>query len=295
LPDAVRHLHATWDALPLDELRAWEPEVVLDMVPFVRADARRLASFDGFARRAVAVSSGDVYLAFGRLHRTEPGDPVPLPLTENSPLRAVVVNEDYDKVGVEEELAALDLPVAIVRAPATHGPGDPQHRLWRYLKRMDDGRPAILLDERVAPWRWVRGYVEDVAHAIAICVQDERAGGRTYNVADPIAFSETEWLRCIASVVGWDGEIVVASPERLPEALRMEYDLRQDMVVDSTRIRAGLGYAEIVEPQEALRRTIEWERANPPAEYNDPFDYSAEDAALSSASTSSSSSTSPAN
>jgi hypothetical protein len=46
-------------------------------------------------------------------------------------------------------------------------------------------------------------------------------------------------------------------------------------------MRAGLGYSERVPREEALRRTIEWERANPPAETNSPgTEYAAEDAAL---------------
>jgi nucleoside-diphosphate-sugar epimerase len=50
---------------------------------------------------------------------------------------------------------------------------------------------------------------------------------------------------------------------------------------DTHRIRSELGYAEAVPQDEALRRTVEWERAHPP-EKIDPaqFDYAAEDAVL---------------
>jgi hypothetical protein len=51
--------------------------------------------------------------------------------------------------------------------------------------------------------------------------------------------------------------------------------------MSSARIRAELGYDEVVSPDAAMARTIAWERANPPAEV-DPaqFDYAAEDTAL---------------
>ena len=51
--------------------------------------------------------------------------------------------------------------------------------------------------------------------------------------------------------------------------------------MDGSRIRRDLGYTEIVSLDEALRRTIDWERAHPPA-HVDPaqFDYAAEDAIL---------------
>jgi hypothetical protein len=59
------------------------------------------------------------------------------------------------------------------------------------------------------------------------------------------------------------------------------FDYRQDVVVDSSRIRAELGYAEQVEFDETLRRTVAWERANPPVELKpEDYDYGAEDAAL---------------
>ena len=45
-------------------------------------------------------------------------------------------------------------------------------------------------------------------------------------------------------------------------------------VVDTSRIRRELGFAEQVPFDEALRRTIEWERANPPEKIDrQQFDY----------------------
>jgi dTDP-D-glucose 4,6-dehydratase len=55
----------------------------------------------------------------------------------------------------------------------------------------------------------------------------------------------------------------------------------QHLVASSERIRADLGYEELVEIEEAIRRTIAWEQRNPPSTVNpQQFDYSAEDAAL---------------
>jgi hypothetical protein len=53
-----------------------------------------------------------------------------------------------------------------------YGLHDYQLRLLYYLKRMDDRRPAILLDEEIARWRWTRSYVENVAVAIALAVAE---------------------------------------------------------------------------------------------------------------------------
>ena len=280
------HVHgdiADFDRYVAD-LRSFEPDVVVDLIAFRREEGKRVLAFRGVAKRGVVASSADVYRAFGRLHRTEPGPPDPLPLTEESPLREVVISDDYDKVGVEQEAQAdAGFPVTVLRLPAIHGPGDRLHRLYRYVKRMDDRRRAILLDAAVTEWRWVRGYVEDVAHAAALAVIDERAAGRVYNVADPEAFTEQDWVRRIARVHGWTGEVVAVPASELPPSLRQadKFDLRQGFAVDSDRIRRELGYSERVDPDEALRRTIESERANPPETLDAAeWDYAAEDAVL---------------
>jgi nucleoside-diphosphate-sugar epimerase len=288
LPFSVRHVHGDFSAFAnyVDQLRALTPEVVLDMVPFREEDTRRLKSFKGVARRVVAISSGDVYRAFGRIWRTEPGPPDPIPLTEDSPLREKLSHAglDYNKTAVEREVMSdPDLLTTILRLPATHGPGDSQHRLFKYLKRMDDQRPFILLDEVLANWQWSRGYVEDVAHAIVLAVINQQAAGRIYNIADRTAFTEAEWVRQIARAYGWTGEVIALPGEKLPPGLRSDaFDLSQQYVVDTSRIRHELGYAEEVPFDETLRRTIAWERTNPPEKVDpEQFDYAAEDAALS--------------
>ena len=68
--------------------------------------------------------------------------------------------------------------------------------------------------------------------------------------------------------------------EEVPPFLRMPGRLEQHWVVDTSRIRSELGYVEPVRRGEALRRTVEWERANPPAIDPARFDYAAEDAVL---------------
>ena len=52
----------------------------------------------------------------------------------------------YDKILVEQTVRGEpELATTIVRLPQFYGPGDYSHRTFEYLKRMDDGRPVILL------------------------------------------------------------------------------------------------------------------------------------------------------
>lgn len=175
------------------------------MIPGTEQDARVLMStFKGTACRLVVISSADVYRAYGRLHGTEPGPPDPLPLTEDAPLRERLYPyrgetprreddpkrwmDDYDKILVEQVVMGNpELPGTVLRLAAVYGPGDPLHRLFFFLKRMADNRPAILLDALEAKWRWARAYVENVAAAITLAVTDGRAAGTNFqfNVAEP--------------------------------------------------------------------------------------------------------------
>jgi nucleoside-diphosphate-sugar epimerase len=287
LPSSVRHVHGDFRDLDqrLPELSDPRPEVVIDMVPFIaKSGGHGVLHFKGIADAGLVVTSCDVYRAFGRFWRSEPGPPDPLPLTEESPLRRKMapdrgsVRVDFDNVEVEEQLGDREFPVTSLRLPATYGPGDAQHRLYEHVRRMDDLRPAILIEERFANWRWARGYVEDVAGAIALAATDERASGRTYNVAQPEAYSEAQWAHMVADAHGWQGEILSVPTEILPESLRSDFDERQEYVVSSDRIREELGYEEHVPLTEGLRRTIGWERANPPQDAEP--DYEAEDRAL---------------
>jgi nucleoside-diphosphate-sugar epimerase len=282
LPDEVRHIHgdvARWSE-HVGELQRAEPEVVIDMLAFLPEDGRRVIDFKGVARRAVVVSSVDVYLAFGRAWRTEPGPYLPTPMSEDAPLREVVIDPTYDKVGVEREAQSdPDFPVAILRYPAVYGPGDPLNRLSGYIRRMDDARPAIVLDETKIGWRWARGYAEDVGHATALAIESELAPGRIHHVASPVAHTESDWIRLIGDVVGWNGRIVSVPAAELPESLRADVDFGQSYDLDTTRIRAELGYTEVVDERVGLERTISWERAHPPDEPQP--DYASEDAVLS--------------
>ena len=270
------------------------PQVVLDMIPYVEEDARALtATFRGKVERVVAVSSQDVYRAYGLFLRLEEGELEPTPYDEEAPLRTRLYpyretaqgGEDlayhYDKIAVERVVMSdRQTPFTILRLPKVYGPGD-RGRIFDYLKRMDDGREVILLGERKSRWRWTRGYVENVAAAVALAVTDARAANRIYNLGEGYALSESEWARSIGLAAGWRGEVVSLPEDALPQSMLEPYRFEQRLVAETGRFRKELGYEEETPRQEALRRAIDWERANPPADVDlKRFDYAAEDAAL---------------
>jgi nucleoside-diphosphate-sugar epimerase len=263
------------------EFKQWAPDVVLDMLAFTRADAELLMRvFKGLAQRVVVPSSIDVYRVFGRLHGTEPGPVDPIPLAEDAPLREKlsVHQEEYEKRWVEQVVMSdPNLPGTILRYPMIYGPND-GGRTFDLVKRMMDNRSIIPLDEKVARWRWSRGYAENVAWATVLAVTQEQARNRIYNVAEPEGLSYLEWTQRVTRAASWTGRLVVVPHGRL-EIGGSHFE--HHWVVDTTSIRAELGYMEVVSQEEALRRTVEWQWANPLEQYDSKdFDYVAEDTVL---------------
>lgn len=295
LPSSVSHIFGDRSNLSgfASEFARISPDVVLDMICYNEQEAEILMNtFRGIARRIVVGSSMDVYRAYGCLLGLEAAPPDPMPLREDSPLRESRfpyrgqakspedMAFDYDKVPVERVVMSdPDLPGTVLRLPAVYGPGD--HRAFEHLKRMEDGRSAILLEENHARWRWTRGYVDNVAAAMALAVTGDRAANRVYNIGEPDPLTESEWVSSIGLAAGWTGEIVVLPKASLPEHLAAPYNFEHHLGADTGRIRQELGYAEQFTRADAMKATVDWERAHPPNQVDATrFNYAAEDAAL---------------
>jgi nucleoside-diphosphate-sugar epimerase len=281
------------------EFRRRKFDVVIDFILSSGRQAVQLMdTFRGIAGRVIALSSMDVYRAWGVFYRFESCGLQELPLSEDSDLRTTHnvyspealkkvrsiydwFGDEYDKVPVEEAvLSEAKVPGTVLRLPMIYGPGDPLHRFHPILKRMADGRRRIIFADDVAAIRTPRGYVEDVGAAIALAATSPQAAGRVYNVCEADSFGELDWARKIAAAVSWDGDFVVLPHDRAPKHLLWPGNTAQHLVVSAERIRTELGYHETLPREEAFRRTIAWERAHPPAQPLSQFDYAAEDEAL---------------
>jgi len=295
LASPVNHIYGDRRDLPsfTSQFKTLAPDVVLDMICYNEREAFDLIqTFSGVARRVVVASSMDVYRAYGGLLALDAGPPNQMPFNEDSPLRVSRfpyrahakgpddMAFDYDKIPVEQAVMNADgLPGTVLRLPAVYGPGD--HRAFDHLKRMEDGRAVILLEDGHARWRWTRGFVDNVAAAIMLAVVDDRAAGCVYNVGEPDALTEAEWVYSIGRAAGWEGEVVVLPREAMPEHLAAPYNFDHHLEADTGRIRKELGYAEHVLRDQAMKETIEWERVHPPDQADaSRFDYAAEHAAL---------------
>lgn len=227
-------------AFPARLLRDWD--IVVHMVAMGEADAQAAArSFAGRTKRLVLISSCDVYRAYGRLMKTEPGPQEAVPLREDAPLRSVLYPyrgmeaqlgayaHDYDKILAES--AVQDTPGldwTILRLPKVYGPEDNADLSTVY------GFAAV------PEWRWTHGHVEDVAAAIVTAALHPDAGNGVFNVGEAVTPTMGERL---ASLPARGDQPPVPPP----------FDYSQAFVLDTGKIRTALGYADVVDERAAMK------------------------------------------
>ena len=249
LTDSVRHVQRPEAGMPVrsfpNELLTPEPDVVVHMIAMGEVDARAAVDFfGGHTGRMIWISSGDVYLAYGRFTGLEPGTMLPGLLKEDSPLRTVLypyrdtakpaeelVNV-YEKILVERiALNDLRLAATVLRLAKVYGPEN-------------NANLATIYGFRNHPqWRWTHGYVENVAHAIALATTSPTAIGRIYNVGEAYTPTIAERLAKLP-------------PSAVPVNADTKFNFAQDVAYDTTRIREELGYSELIPEDEAMAATV---------------------------------------
>jgi nucleoside-diphosphate-sugar epimerase len=223
-----------------DQLRRdWD--LVIRMVAMGQADAEAaVRTFEGRTQRLVMISSCDVYRAYGRLTKIEPGSPEPVPLTEDAPLRSVLYPyrgmeeqlgafaRDYDKILAEKTVqGARELDWAILRLPKVYGPED------------NSDLSTVYGFAAVPEWRWTHGHVENVAAAIVTGATHLKARNEIFNIGEELTPTMGERLAQLPTRS--------ANPPDLPP-----FDYHQPLVIGTTKIRRCLGYTEVVDERLAM-------------------------------------------
>lgn len=249
LPEGVNHYHSDLAGIPIrqfpEDLLPRDFAVVIHMNAMGLEDAQAAVdAFRGRTGRMVWASSGDVYCAYGRFTRHEPGPIEQMPLTEDSPLRTHLFpyrkqaqsSDDlyyyYEKILMEQTaLDVQDPPGTILRLPKVYGKGSNANLATVYAYR------------NYPSWRWTHGYVENVAAAIVLAATAPSFASRIYNVGEERTPTIAERLAGLP-------------PSQIPADAVAQFDFDQDMVYDTSRIRRELGYIEPISYEEGLRRTL---------------------------------------
>ena len=261
---------------------AFGPDALVDTRALTRADADAVLRSVPGSVVLVVLSSMDVYRAFGSVLDGVESDPVPL--DEDSPVRGEGRRylyrgeredlHDYEKLDVEP--LYLYRGAVVLRLPMVYGEHDYQRREEFVLRRVRAGRPRI----PVGPGTWLscRGYVRDVAAAVRLALNVERAAGQVFNLAERSTWSVGGWAREILRAAGSDAELVQVPEPALPADMDETASIRQHLLVSSAKAADLLGW-EHSDPEEAVRASVRWHLANPPPDPD--LDFSADDRALS--------------
>ncbi len=172
------------------------------------------------------------------------------------------------------------------RYPLVYGPYQLVPREWCIVRRIRDRRPFIVLADGGLTLHHC-GYAANIAHAILLAVdQPDSAAGQVYNCGDAEALTLRQVVDVVANALDhqWD---VISMPYELAACARplVGQPTNTHRVFDLSKIKAQLGYADVVPPREAVALTARWLLEHQPRQggseernLQDPFDYAAEDA-----------------
>jgi nucleoside-diphosphate-sugar epimerase len=211
-------------------------------------------------------------------------------------------NKIVDRI-VETELSLLEahargyFNLSHFRYPNLWGARQLAPREWSIIRRIRDGRRFIPIANGGLTLE-SKSYVENAAHAVLLAVDHpDASAGQMYNVADEQTPSDATRVRDIARAMGVEVELL-----NLPEAASGPasfWGVGRDLsfsrenrpprtthkLLDVSKMKADLGYTDLVPYEEAVARTVQWYLENPlplggrdEQQLGDPFDYAAEDA-----------------
>lgn len=239
-------------------------DLVVDVTAYDTHHADQLAQLAGDVGSLVVISTGSVYLGRNGRYLDIATGPVdfpdfPVPLTEAD---AIIDNDEQTysplKAAMEQRLLETpDLPVSILRPGAIHGPYSPALREWFFIKRVLDGREAVVLSYD-GQSRFSTTSTANLAELISLCA--DRPAARVLNAVDDEGYTVAEIGRTIADVMGHDLEIVTFPGPPRGDVGLTPWSVPSPIVQSMDAARAELGYRQPVSYADAVRHDIDWAR-----------------------------------
>lgn len=258
--DDVLHIHGENVDIAdhLEKIKTYNPDAAIDTTQFETESTQAVVgALTGVVDRYVLVSSMDVYVAYGRLHRTELGPPQPLPIPEEGELRTlpgVGLTEQIDNLNAERVvLGQQELPITVTRLPAVFGPGDYQGRIGEMIDKLNASDGELKLHPIQANFRWTWDYVENIADMLLECAGDRRSGNRIYNLGYPTGVSVVELYEMVADAIEWDGSIIVTEDG----TEEPEQDLTQHWIADVSKFERDFNYSARISLENAIMLTVQ--------------------------------------
>lgn len=285
IPPDVEHLHADpYDGAALEAAVATRRfDVVIASYGRLREVARVFAGRTG---RFIGVGGVPLYRGWMRPEDLTPRG-LPAPVPEDAPLVASAeeLRKGFMIRRTEEAVFEYHPSAAMFRYPTVYGPRQLLPLDWCIVRRVLDGRRAIVLPDGGLTLH-TAGYVENLAHAVLLAVDHpEASAGRSYNCGDERTLTLRQRVEWIAGIMGHRFDIASVPAEVARPAWPMlTHEESDHRLMDLSRLRGELGHRDVVTTDTALRRTVAWLCENRPEPggfteqlLGDPFEYATED------------------
>ncbi len=285
IPPAVEHIHT--DPFSEDALRGALGNRTFDLTVAAYGRLRRIAEIMvGRTGRFISIGGVPAYRGYMNPTVFEPMG-MPIPTREDAPVVPVEAEDAKGWRVAQTEQAVFERHPGAThfRYPFLYGPYQIAPREWCVVRRILDGRRAIVVPEDGLSLNH-SAYVENAAHAILLAVdRPEASSGQIYNCGDERLLTLRQTIEIIASTLEHKLEIVSMPREfAVPARPLMAQPWTTHRVLDLTKLRTQLGYADVVVPEQGLAITARWLKAHPLKPngadekiMQDPFDYRAED------------------
>ncbi len=285
LPEAVEHIHG--DPHFIDTLEKSLGMRTFDLVISMYGRLRYVAQvMKGRTSRFIAVG-GLPYEVLVTGSQSPEGVPISIP--ETSPVFTDAEQNKFMYLMALSEQTVMEAhqqghyKATMLRYPIIYGPRQLAPKEWSIIRRILDGRRQLIIPEEGLRLER-RAYAENAAHTVLLAVdKPEVSAGQIYNVGDERVLSVREWIQIIARTLNCELELV-SMPFTLAQASRPYVESVHHLVMDISKIKAELGYRDVVPAEEAVQRTVNWYLDNPPQRggeveqrLGDPFDYTTEE------------------
>jgi nucleoside-diphosphate-sugar epimerase len=285
IPASVEHIHTD----PFDEaaLRSAVGNRTFDLTIAAYGRLRRIAEvMKDRTGQFISIGGSPAYRGYMNPTVLWPQG-LPVPTGENAPVVPVEAEDGKGWRVAQTERAVFEHhPQAVhFRYPFLYGPFQIAPREWCVVRRILDGRRAIILPDNGLTLNH-SGYVENAAHAVLLAVdRPAAAAGQVYNCGDEHLLTIRQMVEVIADALGSTLEIV-SMPWEFAVSARplIAQPWITHRVLDLTKLKSQLGYSDVVAPERGLQITARWLKEHRlPAGgadekiLQDPFDYDAED------------------
>jgi nucleoside-diphosphate-sugar epimerase len=285
IPQVVEHIHT--DPFAEDALREAVRGRRWDLTIATYGRLRTVAKvFGGQTARFISVGGGPAYRGYMNATALEPEGMLVPTAEDDAKVRGEADDAKGYRVLLSEEVVFEHHPNAThLRYPYIYGRYQIAPREWLVVKRILDRRPHIIVADGGLTLNHFGG-AENMAHAVLLAADNPAACGRIYNCGDEKVLTVRQLIDVCAGALGHDWDVVSMPSElALPARPLTMQPWTTHRVFDLTKIKAELGYADVVDPLAGLAASARWYAEHPlpngglaERSLQDPFDYAAEDA-----------------